>query len=166
MTTIPPLAPAVIADLERLARTELSIRARLAHVLLALVASAMTIVVTSLWLTEPALPLRTTVAFAILAGIGLGWVAFSIWVLSARRVMLARHRVVAGRLAVTFTGVFVAGCMLLAFTSSTRAVWPASAMGMALLIVAFVLWRRAEATYARLLTRREALERELDRRTR
>jgi hypothetical protein len=130
-------------------------------VLLALIASAMTIVVASLWLTEPALPLRTTAAFAILTIIGLGWVACSGWVLTARRVMLAQQRVVAGRLAVAFTGVFAAACMLLAATTALNAAWPALAMSVTLLVVALVLWRRAEAAHASLLARREALEQQL-----
>ena len=136
-------------------------RARVAHVLLALAASAMTIVVTSLWLTEPALPLRTKIAFATLTSIGLAWLAFSIWVLRSKRVLLARHRVVAGRLAVAFASVFVAGCLLIGFASPGRAVWPASAMGAAWLVIAIVLWRRAETAHAVLVARRSTLEREL-----
>jgi hypothetical protein len=99
----------------------------------------------------------------MLTVIGLGWVAYSIWVLSARRVMLARQRVVAGRLAVGFTGAFAAGCLLLASTTAANAAWSASAMGSALLAIALVLWRRAEAAHTRLLARRETLERELSR---
>ena len=162
MNSTPPLAPAVVAELRRLARTELSMRARIAYVLLALAASSMTIVVMSLWLTEPVLPVRTTIAFATLTGIGLAWLAFSIWVLRTKQVLLARHRVVAGRLAVSFCSVFVAGCLLLGFASSDRAVWPASAMGAALLVIAIVLWRRAETAHARLVARRSTLERELN----
>lgn len=161
MTAIQAPDPSFVSGLERLARTELSLRARLGHVLLALVASAMTIVVVSLWLTEPALPARTRVAFGMLTAIGLSWAAYSVWVLNTRRVMLARQRVVAGRLAVTFSGAFTAGCVLLAVTTTQHSAWPAAAMGLVLLAVALVLWRRAEAAHATLLARREALEREL-----
>lgn len=150
-----------MADLRQLARTELSPRARLGHVLLALIASAMTILITSLWLTEPALPRRTAEAFAILTVIGLGWVAYSVWALSMRRVMLARQRVVAGRLAVAFTGAFAAGCIVLNIAAKVNAGWPAIAMSLTLLAVAVVLWRRAEAAHARLLARRDELQREL-----
>jgi hypothetical protein len=159
MTTLTLPDPSVIAGLERLARTELSRGARLGHVLLALVASAMTIVVVSLLLTEPALPARTVAAFGLLAVIGMGWLAYSVWVLRARRVMLARQRVVAGRLAVAFTGAFTAGCVVLAAAAAVPAAWPAAAMGGVLLAVAFVLWRRAGAAHAALLARRAALER-------
>lgn len=163
MTAIHVPDPSVVESLERLARTELSLRARLGHVLLALVASAMTIVVVSLWLTEPALPPRTTAAFGLLTVIGLGWVAYSVWVLSARRVMLARQRLVAGRLAVAFTGAFAAGGALLATTTDVNAARPAFALSLVLLAVALVLWRRAAVAHARLLARRETLEQQLTR---
>jgi hypothetical protein len=155
--------PSVIAGLERLTRTELSLGTRLVHVALGLVASAMTIVVASLLLTEPTLPLRTVVAFVLLALIGVGWVAYSAWVLTARRVMLARQRVVAGRLAVLFCGTFTGGCVVLAFTTGAPAASPAMAMSVVMLAVALTLWRRAETAHARLLVRRHALEREVAR---
>jgi hypothetical protein len=165
MTPVAPLPSSHVADLQRLSRTELSRGGRLGHVLLALVASTMTVVVASLWLTEPALPLRTRVAFAALTGIGAGWTAFSLWVLRARRVMLARHNQVAGRLAVVFTSVFTVGCVLLAFTAEADAARPALAMSLVLLAVAVVIWRRAEVAHARLVKRRAQLEHELDRRS-
>ena len=161
MTSLHAPAPELAARFERLARTELSRGARIAHVLLALVASALTIVVASLWLTEPSLPLRTSIAFALMTAIGLSWVVYSVWVLSARRVMFARQRVVAGRVAVTFCGVFSVGCVTLAAATDARGAWPAFAMSLALLAIALGLWRRAESAHASLLARRDALERTL-----
>jgi hypothetical protein len=99
----------------------------------------------------------------MLTMIGVAWMAYGTWVLRVRRVMLARQRVVAGRLAVTFTGAFTLACVLLAATTSVAASWPAAAMGLVLLIVAIALWRRAEAHYAALVARRDTLERELQR---
>jgi hypothetical protein len=159
MTTIQPADPAMAATLERLARQELSFRARLGYVLLSLVASAMTIVVVSLWATEAALPARTEVAFGLLSAIGVSWAAYSVWVLRARRVMLAIQRVVAGRLAVAFSGVFAAGCLILVLTTDVAAAGPALAMGVTLLVIAVVSWRRAEADCAALRARRDELER-------
>jgi hypothetical protein len=164
MTPIAPLPSSFVAELQRLSRTELSRGGRVGHVLLALSASAMTIIILSLWLTEPALPLRTQVAFATLTGIGAGWTAFSLWVLRARRVMLARHRQVAGRLAMVFAAVFTVGCLALASTAATDAARPALAMSLILLTVAVVVWRRAEISHATLRTRRRQLENELDQR--
>ena len=161
MTRVVASPASLVADLQRLSRTELSRAGRIGHVLLALVASAMTIMIVSLWLTEPALPLRTQIAFAVLVGINVAWTAFSLWVLRTKRVMLARHRQVAGRLAVVFASVFTAGCLILAFTAKADAARPALAMSLVLLAVAAVIWRRAEIAYAQLVTRRTQLETEL-----
>jgi len=162
MTPLSPLPSSMVTELQRLTRTELSRGARVGHVVLALVASAMTIIVVSLWLTEPALPLRTQIAFATLTGIGLGWTGFAVWVLRTRRVLLARHRQVAGRLAVAFSGVFTVGCLVLALATETDAARPALAMGLGLLVVAVVVWRRAETAQAKLLARRAQLEQKLN----
>jgi hypothetical protein len=162
MTPI-PVPSSSLGDLERLTRTELSRAARLGHVLLALAASALTIVVVSLWLTEPALPLRTQVAFALLSVIGVGWITYSLWVLRTRRVMLARHRMVAGRLAVAFSGVFTAGCLALLVSGQSAAARPALLMSLAWLAGAIVIWRRASTAHAKLLDRRAELERQMDR---
>lgn len=163
MTPVVPSPASLVTDLQRLSRTELSRAGRVGHVLLSLVASAMTIMIVSLWLTEPALPLRTQIAFAALTGINVAWTAFSLWVLRTKRVMLARHRQVAGRLAVVFASVFTVGCLILTFTVKAGAARPAFAMSLVLLAVAAVIWRRAELAYARLVTRRTQLETELDR---
>src|ERR671918_2584122 len=87
---------------QRLADAELSVRSRLGYVALLLVALMMTSVIGALWMTEPVLPWRTQLAFGMMIVIGLSWVAFALWVLTHRRVLLARDSVVAGRMAVTF----------------------------------------------------------------
>lgn len=162
MTPVAPLPASVVAELQRLSRTELSRGARVGHVVLALFASAMSIIVASLWVTEPALPPRTQIAFAALIGIGLGWTTFSLWVLRTRRVMLARHRQVAGRLAVAFSSVFALGCLVLVCAGDARAARPALAMSLGLLAIATVIWRRVETAHAKLLARRAQLEQELN----
>ena len=97
------------ADLRRLLDAELSLRSRLGYVALLLASAAMTAVIASLWLTEPTLPTRTAVAFAVLTLIGLSWIVFSGWVLTRRRPLFGRDGLVAGRMAVTFTAAFVVG---------------------------------------------------------
>jgi MYXO-CTERM domain-containing protein len=77
--------------------------------------------------------------------------------------MFAHQRVVAGRLAVAFTAVFAAGCVILALTTATDAAWPAAAMGLVLLAGALAIWRRAETSRTALLARRDRLEQELGR---
>ena len=160
MSAVHPAPSSLVPHLERIARTELSRGARVGYALLAFVASAMTIVVVSLWLTEPSLPLRTQIAFAAMTFIGLSWIAFSVWALRTRRVMIARHRMVAGRMAVAFTGLFAVGCLALVLAGYPGAV-PALGMSLVQLLVAVVLWWRAATAHAALLARRATLEREL-----
>jgi hypothetical protein len=147
--------------LPRLLDAELSRPSRLGHVALLLVSMAMTVVVVSLWLTEPALPVRTRVAFGAMTVIGVAWMVFAGWVLTTRRVLLGRDNVVAGRLAVTFTAVFVAGALLVGYSAGGRAPFAAAAIGVGLLGVAIALLVRARRRVAALTARRDALEREL-----
>jgi len=154
-----PTPPA--ADLHRLLDAELSLRSRLGYVGLLLSSAAMTAVIVSLWLTEPALPRRTAVAFAVLTLIGLAWVVFSGWVLTRRRPLFGRDGLVAGRMAVTFTSAFALGTLAVGYSSGGAAPYAASAMALVLLAVAVAALVRARRNIARLTARREALEREL-----
>ena len=86
-----------IANINRIAGGELSLKARLGYVALLLASSAMTTVIVSLWLTEQHLPLRAKLAFGVMSMIGAAWAALSVWALSTRRVLLARDRLIAGR---------------------------------------------------------------------
>jgi hypothetical protein len=151
------------SDLMRLADTELSLWSRLGYVALLLAALMMTIVVGSLWLTEPSLPQRTQVGFALMTVIGISWVVFAIRVLTHRRVLLARHGIVAGRMAVTFTFVFVLGALAAIVAAGGAAAYAATATGVVMLGAAIVLLRRAHRTFARLTERRDLLARELGR---
>lgn len=150
-----------LEDIRNLARSELSMKSRLAYVALLLVASAMTAVVLSLWLTEPALPGRTQAAFGILGLIGACWVGFAIWALATRRPLFARDEVIAGTMAVVFTGIFVAGAFGAVIVSGAAAAFGALATGVAMLGAA--IWRlvAAQRKYARLAARRAELERAL-----
>ncbi len=149
------------AHLPRLLDTELSRPSRLGHVALLLVSMAMTVVVVSLWLTEPALPARTRVAFGAMTAVGVAWMVFAGWVLTTRRVLLGRDSLVAGRLAVTFTAVFVAGALLVGYAAGGRAPFAAAVIGVGLLGVAIALLVRARRRVAALTARRDVLEREL-----
>jgi hypothetical protein len=160
MTSTHP-SPAPTADLRRLLDAELSRTSRLGYVALLLASLTMTVVVASLWLTEPVLPARTRVAFALMTVIGLSWAAFAVWVLTTRRVLFGWDSVVAGRMAIAFTTAFVLGAVTLGYTSGGTAPYAAAAMGLGLLAGAVALLVRAHRRVARLTTRREALEREL-----
>jgi hypothetical protein len=155
----PPSMPT--AALRHLADVELSLRSRLGYVALLLAALSMTIVVAALWLTEPSLPLRTQLAFAVMTVIGAGWVLLAVWVLTHRRRLLARHGIVAGRMAVTFTSVFVLGALAVGFATGLAAPFFAATLGMVMLVGAVTVLIRAHRTFAHLTERRQTLEREL-----
>lgn len=156
-------SPASTADLRRLLDAELSQASRLGYVALLLASLTMTVVVSSLWLTEPLLPTRTRVAFALMIVIGLSWTVFAVWVLTTRRVLFGRDSVVAGRLAVTFTTTFVVGAVTLGYMRDGSAPYAAAAMGLGLLAGAVALLVRAHRRVARLTARRDALMRETGR---
>ncbi len=147
--------------LQHLMDSELSLRPRIAHVLLLLASLCMTAVVVSLWATEPVLPLRTQIAFAVMTVIGFSWASYALWVLTYRRVLFAGHRILAGRMAVTFTAVFALGALLLGVTVGGTAPFAAAGLGLVMVGVAVVLLRQAHVAFARLTERRQALEREL-----
>jgi hypothetical protein len=94
-------------------------------------------------------------------GIGLSWVGFAVWVLTHRRPLLSAHRIVAGRMAVTFTSLFVLGTVALGMTTSAAAAYAATALGLAMLAGALAVLRHGHVTTARLRQRRAMLEREL-----
>ena len=153
--------PSLAADLRRLTVLELSLPARLGYTALLLAASAMTAIVGALLLTEPELPRRTSFALAILTGIGLSWAGFATWVLTQKRILLGRQRIVAGRLALSFSGVFTAGALLVGYSTGSRAALAAAALGAVMVLVALALLVRATRAFAQLSKRREALEKQL-----
>lgn len=158
-----PQDPSSSESVRRLLNAELSSASRMGYVALGLAAAIMTAIVASLWMTEPSLPVRTQIAFGTMVGIGLSWVGFATWVLTHRRPLLADHRIVAGRMAVTFTSLFVIGAVALGFARGGSAPYAAAALGVAMLAIAIVLLVRAHRVSRRLRERRAALERELGR---
>jgi hypothetical protein len=152
-----------VGDLRRLLDAELSGPSRVRYVALLVASLTMTVVVASLWLTEPVLPTRARVAFVLMTFIGLSWTAFAVWVLTTRRVLLGRDSVMAGRMAVTFTTAFVIGALTLGYMTRGTAPYAAAMMGLGLLAGAIALLVRAHRRVERLTARRDALERELGR---
>jgi hypothetical protein len=158
----PPRVPPGSTEAARgLVDAELSLRPRLGHVALLLAASMMSTVIIALWLTEPALPIRTQLGFAAMTAIGLSWTAFALWALTHRRPLFAGHAIVAGRMAVTFTSVFVIGALAVGRTAGGPAPYAAAAVGMVMAGCAVALLRRAHRASARLVARRGVLAREL-----
>jgi len=156
-----------VVEMQRIISGELSLRSRLRYTALLLLALLVTVAIASLWLTEASLPARTRVAFGVMVGIGLSWAAYAAWVLTRRRVLLAGHRVIAARMAVTFTTIFVIGSVALGIWSPAgRPAYAAAGLGAGLLIVAVAMLLSARRRFEELMQRRRALEQELSDRTR
>ncbi len=147
-----------LESIRGMARSQLSVKTRLGYVALLLAATGMSVVIVSLWLTEPMLPARTQLAFALMTAIGLSWVVLAIWVLSARRPLFARDRVIAGRMAVGFTGLFTLGAGVAAALSGAAAAFGALATGVVMVGFAVGAWRAAHRRFVELAARRALLE--------
>lgn len=163
MTDLTPPS-ALVDDLRRITASELSRPARIGYVGLALAASMMTAIVTALLLTEPSLPFRASIALGVLAVIGASWVGFALWVLTHRRILLGRHRVVAGRMAVGFSAVFCIGALAVGYATSSTSAFAAAGMGVFMIVIATVVLVRAKRRVEQLSKRRDELERQLGRR--
>ena len=152
---------ALEATLQKLTTTALSSRSRYGHVALLLMALLASGTLAALLATEPALPLRTQTAFALMLGMGLCWTAYAVWVLRQRQPLLANHRVVAGRMAVVFTTLFFVAAGSLALATG-QALFQAAAMtGGSLLVLAVVVLVQAHGHRTRLQNQRRELEQAL-----
>jgi hypothetical protein len=147
-----------MAMVRKLAQGELSVKSRLGYVALLLVSSAMTVVIVSLWLTEAYLPMRAQLAFGAMSLIGSSWTALSIWALTTRRVLLAHDRVIAGRMSVAFTALFLAGAITAVVLTATPAAFVALATGAVMFIAALRVLTVARRRFAELIERRSQLE--------
>jgi hypothetical protein len=145
-------------QVRKLAGSELSLRARLGYVALLLVSVAMSVVTLSLWITETGLPSRTRWAFGAMTLIGVSWAALAAWALAARRPLYARDRVIAGRLAVTFTSLFMAAAIAAAILATSPATMGALGAGVVMLVLAIRVLADARAWFAALDGRRRELE--------
>jgi len=150
-----------LMSIHELVKGETSMKRRMGYVALLLAAAAMTTVIVALWATEPALPLRTHIAFGAMSVIGLSWIALAGWALTTRRVLFARDRVIAGRMAVTFTAVFALGALAMLIATGSAAAAGALGTGVVMVWVAAAVLRRARRRFAALGARRAELEREL-----
>lgn len=145
------------ARLQELTDRSLSPAARYGHVGLLLAATGMAILVTALLLTEPGLPPRTVLAFAALLGVAACWMGYSGWVLSRRRPLFQRHRVVAGTMATVFSGSFTLVTAGAALVTGSALAWTAALMGAGMLVGAALLLTHARRRNAALVARRDAL---------
>jgi membrane associated rhomboid family serine protease len=147
------------AQLQRLTERVLSPWSRYGHVALLLAALMMCVLLGALLATEPALIARTQAALAVMLGIGACWVAYALWVLRHRRPLLGSHRIVAGRMAVAFTALFLAGAMTMIFVAGSAVFYWAAVAGTGMLALAIAILIQAHRHVARLQARRRELER-------
>ena len=149
-------------SVEALIAAELSAPSRTRYLLLLLMSLISSSVVASLLLAEVALPLRTRVAFVLVLMIGLCWAVFAGWVLTRRRVLLARHRVFAARMAVAFTSLYTLGAFVVGYWTPVGRYWLAAAgSGAIMLAAAIALLIRAQRRVTALDRRRLDLEQQL-----
>lgn len=160
MTNKPSPAP-LDAELQHLTARLLSPQSRYGHVALLLVASMMCVLLGALLATEPELIGRTRAALAVMLGIGASWVGYSLWVLRHRRPLLGNHRIVAGRMSVVFTALFLAGAVGMIGATDGAAFQAAAAVGVGMLALAVAVLMQAHRHVARLQAQRRELERQL-----
>ncbi|KOV67093.1 transmembrane transport protein [Streptomyces sp. AS58] len=141
---------------------EVSLGSRLRHVAVGLAGGCTAALIAVLWATEPhPLPARTQAAFAGLIAIGLAWAAVAGWVLTRRRPLFARDRVLGARLALVAAVVTgVAGTALAAARASTAEALATALAGLTLVAAAGLLLVRANSRRRELLRLRDALRRE------
>lgn len=109
-----------------------------------------------LWLTEPALPVRTQLAFGALVLMGLGWGGYGVWVLTRRTPLFALDRVIAGWLGLAATVLLAALTGLVAVTRGGVGA-AAYAVVVVLVLVAVGNLVRARVLRAALLRRKRQL---------
>lgn len=142
----------VLAGLE----APLSARKRFGYVAVGLAGLTGSALIGLLWATEPGLPTRTRVAFAVLIGIGLAWAGFGAWAVSRRVPLFARDRVVAAWLGVAAWSLFTGGgCVIALLRHRVEPGFVATALALAAL--AAVNLRAARRARAELLRRRAQL---------
>ena len=163
-SAVPPFdVPRVsAADIQRLAAAELSLPSRIGHLVLLGVSLLMAIGVGSLWATEPSLPPRTHVAFALIVGVAIAWVFFALWVLARRRVLFGSDRVLAATMGLVFSSAGAVGMAALGYSGAAGpGAYAGAAMHLALAGVALVMLSKARRRVEALSRRRRELEAQL-----
>jgi hypothetical protein len=148
-------------DLLALADAELSRASRLGQVALLLVFVLMSGVVGLLGVTEPSLPWRARIVFAVIGAIGVFSSVFAFRALSNRRALLARHRVIACRMAVASAAVIVLGASVIGFAKGVPSAFGVAGFGVILLCGTIALLRQENRKLSALTARRHALAQQL-----
>ncbi|MEO7190337.1 MAG: hypothetical protein ABI051_04720 [Vicinamibacterales bacterium] len=151
-----------VADVQRLAASELSTGSRVGYTVLLVAALTVAVAIGSLWATEPTLPMRTHLGFAVIVAMALTWVLFSAWVLTYRRALLGRDRVLSATIGIVFSAVAAGGMLSVGYWGGMgRPAYLGALMNGALCAAAATLRRRARRRLEALSRRRQELERHL-----
>jgi hypothetical protein len=149
-----------VADIQQLAAAQLSLGSRVGYALLLMASLTVATGVASLWVTEPSLPTRTSVAFACIVSMALTWSGFAAWVLTRRRVLLGTDRVLATQIALSFSACATVGMLSLGYWGGVgRPAYAAGILNSALFLIAASLFVRARHRLNMLSRRRGELER-------
>lgn len=103
-----------IEQARRFVRKESSRTRRIIYAALLAFDAGVLVLLVTLWSTESGLPARTHLAFGVMTAGASAWLAFFGWVLMRRRPLFAMDRVIAGRLSLVFTTLFLVGGVLIA----------------------------------------------------
>ena len=152
-----------VKEMQQFLAAELSGRSRTWYTLLLLFDLIVASAVGSLLFTEPNLPTRTRIAFGCIVLLALAWALVIGRTLARKKVLLARHRVVTGRLAAFVTAVFMLAALVLAATTPAHRDLglAAGSLGAVMFAVALFIWRRAARRLDQLIQRTRKLERGL-----
>jgi hypothetical protein len=147
-----------IADIQRLAAAHLSLPSRVGHVSLLMASAMMAATIGSLWVTEPSLPWRTHVAFAVIVSAAVAWAIFATWVLVRRRVLFGTDRVLAARMGLGFSALGAIGLTALGLWGHAgRGAYLGALMHVVLCGVAAVLLVKARRRVEALSRRRRVV---------
>ncbi len=136
----------------------LSLRRRVGYVALGMAGLLGSGLIGLLWATEPGLPPRTRIAFAVLIAIGLAWGTFSAWALTRRAPLFARDRVVAAWIGLAAWLLFTVGALVIA--AVRHRLEPGLVVAVLTLGGVAVVWlRTVRRNRAALLRRKEELVR-------
>ena len=162
-TIVPSQSPKPsMTEVQRLATSQLSMASRVRYTVLLAASLTIAVAIGSLWVTEPALPVRTHIAFALIVGMALTWVLFAAWVLTRRCALLGRDRVLSATIGLVFSAVATAGMLSFGYWGGAgRPAYLGAVVNGALCAGAAMLLGRARRQLEALSRRRRELEHRL-----
>ena len=145
-----------------LVETELSFGSRLVIASVVAAAAMATVAVGIKAVITPALPLTGRVAFALIAALGVLAMVVGLQALNRRGSLLARQRVIAGRIAVASAAIVMVAAGIIGWAKSIPAAYFVAGFGAFLLLATMALLRQENLRLAALIARRKALAQQLN----